>query len=109
MTGSDMDDDIRRKAAQHTRDAYNRVKAVYIGLIKTAATRQLGDTLKAARNELDEITFILKNVTSDKHWDMAPRLRAVDARLSELKFDTVSPALLEIRNAIGALQKDVTT
>ena len=108
MTGSDMNDDLRRKAAQHCRDAYTRVKAVYIGLIKTAATRQLGDTLKAARNELDAITFILKNVNSDKHWAMAPRLRAVDTRLSELKFETVSQALLDIRNAVGALQKDVT-
>ena len=108
MTGSEMDDDIRRKAAQHSRDAYNRVKAVYIGLTKTAATRQLGDTLKAARNELDAITFILKNVNSDKHWAMAPRLRAVDARLSELKFETVSEALTDIRHAVGALQKEVT-
>jgi hypothetical protein len=109
MTGSGMEDDIRRKAAQHSRDAYNRVKAIHISLIKTAATRQLGDTLKVARNELDEITFILKNVNSDKHWDMAPRLRAVNARLSELKFDTVSQALSDIRHAIGALQRDVTT
>lgn len=108
MTDSDMDDDTRRKAAQHSRDAYNRVKAVYIGLIKTAATRQLGNTLKAARNELDAITFILKNVNSDKHWATVPRLRAVDARLSELKFETVSRALIDIRNAVGALQ-DVTT
>jgi hypothetical protein len=109
MNGSDMDNDMRRKAAQHCRDAYNRVKAVYIGLIKTAGTRQLGDTLKAARNELDAITFILKNVNSDKHWAMAPRLRAVDARLSELNVETVSPALTDIRNAVGALQKEVTT
>ena len=109
MTDSDMDDDTRRKAAQHSRDAYNRVKAVYIGLIKTAATRQLGNTLKAARNELDAITFILKNVNSDKHWATVPRLRAVDARLSELKFETVSRALIDIRNAVGALQKDETT
>jgi hypothetical protein len=108
MTGSDMHDDIRRKAAQHSRDAYNSVKAVYIGLIKTAATRQLGNTLKAARNELDAITFILKNANSDKHGDMAPRLRAVDARLSELKFETVSQALIDIRDAVGALQEDVT-
>ena len=109
MTGSEMNDDIRRRAAQHSRDAYNRVKALYIGLTKTAATRQLGGALKAARNELDEITFILKNVNSDKHWAMAPRLRAVDARLSELQFETVSQALIDIRNAVGALQKDVTT
>jgi hypothetical protein len=108
MTSSDMDDDIRRKAAQHSRDAYTRVRAVYIGLIKTPATRQLGDTLKAARNELDKITFILKNVNSDKHWDMAPRLRAVDARLSELEFETVSQALIDIRHAVGTLQRDVT-
>jgi hypothetical protein len=108
MTGSGMEDDIRRKAAQHSRDAYNRIKAIYIGLIKTAATRQLGDTLKLARNELDEITFILKNVNSDKHWDMEPRLRAVDARLSELKFETGAPALIDIRHALGTLQKEVT-
>ena len=104
-----MDDDVRRKAAQHSRDAYNRVKAIYISLIKTAGTRQVGDTLKLARNELDKITFILKNVNSDKHWDMAPRLRAVDAHLSELKLETVSQALIDIRHAVGTLQKDVTT
>jgi hypothetical protein len=109
MTGSGMEDDIRRRAAQHSRDAYHRVKAMYISLIKTAGTRRLGDTLKVVRNELDEITFILKNVNSDKHWDMAPRLRAVDARLSELKFETASQALSDIRHAIGALQRDVTT
>ena len=108
MTGSDMNDNLRRKAAQHSRDAYNHVKAVYIGLSKTAASRQLGDTLKAARNELDAITFILKNVNSDKHRAMAPRLRAVDTRLSELKFETVSQALIDIRNAVGALQNDGT-
>jgi len=109
MIGSGMEDDIRRKAAQHSRDAYSRVKAIYISLIKTAATRRLGDTLQVVRNELDEITLILKNVNSDKHWDMAPRLRAVDARLSELKFETVSQALSDIRHAIGALQRDATT
>ena len=77
MTGSGMEDDLRRKAAQHSRDAYRRVKAIHISLIKTAATRQLGDTLKITRNELDEIT--------------------------------VSQALSDIRHAIGALPRDVTT
>ena len=107
MTASDMEGDIRRKAAQHSRDAYHGVKALYVGLIKTAATRQLGSTLRAARNELGEITFILKNAKSDKHGDVEARLRAVDARLSALEFQTVSQALIDIRHAVGTLQKEV--
>src|SRR5579872_6618306 len=109
MTAKGIEGDIRRKAAQHSRDAYHGVKAVYVGLIKTSDTRQVGNTLKAARNELGEITFILKNAKSDKHGDVEARLRAVDASLSALESQTVSQALIDIRHAVGTLQKDVIT
>jgi len=106
MTGSGMKDDVRRKAARHVRDAYKRVRDIYTESIRTAETREFADTLKIARDELDDIAGILEDVDSEEHSDMVQGLRDVGASLSGLKLETLSQVLIDIRDAISALQKD---
>jgi hypothetical protein len=109
MTGSGMEDDIRRQAARHVRGAHKGVRDIYAESIRLAATREPARTLKVARDELDDIAGILEDIDSAEHWDMVPGLRDVGESLSGLKLETLSQVLIDIRDAISTLQKDAPT
>ena len=107
MIANGMEDDVRRKAARHVRDAYKRVRDMYAESMTTAATPDPAAALKVARDELDEIAGILEDVDSTEHGDMAPRLRLVGEGLAALNLETFSRVLIDIRDAINTLQKHV--
>ena len=107
MTSSGMEDDVRRKGARYARRAYEGVESVYSDSIKNAATRPHAAVLKTVKGELEKIASILEDVSSDKHWEMVPALRACGARLSSMDFESLSQVRGDIRQAILTLQKDV--
>lgn len=95
---------LRIKAELALVEASRKLLSQHSSVRTAPETRNYADTVSVVRKELDKLVGILADDTSEKHWNVAPRVAKCADYLAQIPSREVQDARLDMIAAHKVLQ-----